>query len=119
MRYLLYTLLLGCLVFSAAWAYRVNYETRDVLSNLKDLQIEIAKQQDERSMLEGEWSYLNRPERLSLLVERFFSHLMLMPMSAENFAEVDAIKIMMPKKLNLSKDKHILDEAKVENGDVR
>ena len=45
MRYFLYSLLLSCLVFSEAWAYRVNYETRDVVRNIKALQVEIEKQE--------------------------------------------------------------------------
>ena len=119
MRYFVYSVLLGCLAFSAAWAYRVNYETRDVVRNLKTLQVEITKQEDKLIMLEGEWAYLNRPERLSSLAEHFFSHLLLMPMSSENFAEVEAIKIKVPRKLNQFDDKHILDKAKVKDGDRR
>ena len=42
-----------------------------------------------------------------------------MPMSSENFAEVEAIKIKVPRKLNQFDDKHILDKAKVKDGDRR
>tara|TARA_B100000965_G_C19235230_1_gene601924 strand:+ start:85 stop:408 length:324 start_codon:yes stop_codon:yes gene_type:complete len=107
------------LIFSAAWAYRVNYETRDVVRNLKMLQSEIAKQEDKRIMLEGEWAYLNRPERLSWLSERFFSHLRLMPMSAENFAEIEAIKIKVPLELNQSYEKHVLDRVTSQSGGLK
>ena len=117
MRYLLYSFFFCCLILSAAWAYRVNYETRDVVRNLKTLQIEIARQEDKRIMLEGEWAYLNRPERLSWLSEKFFSKLHLMPMSAENFAEIDAIKISVPLELNHSNEGHALDKATIQSGE--
>ena len=70
-------------------------------------------------MLEGEWAYLNRPDRLSFLVERFFSQLMLMPMSAENFAEINAIKIKVPSELNHTENHLILDKAKVKEREHR
>ena len=117
MRYLFYSFFLCCLIFSAAWAYRVNYETRDIVRNLKTLQLEIAEQEDKRIMLEGEWAYLNRPERLSWLSERFFSQLRLMPMSSQNFAEIDAIKIKVPLELNQSNEKNVLDKATMQSGE--
>ena len=116
MRYFLYSILLCCLVFSASWAYRVNYETRDVVNNLKQLQVEIAMEEEKLIMLEGEWAYLNRPERLSRLSERFFSYLGLMPISAENFAEMDAIKIKGSRKLDDSEETIVLDKAILGSG---
>ena len=62
-------------------------------------------------MLEGEWAYLNRPERLSILSERFFSFLELMPLSAENFANFDVIRINVPGDLSQIKNKNDLDEV--------
>ena len=46
-------------------------------------------------MLEGEWAYLNRPDRLEKLSERFFPKLSLMPISSGNFAKVDSIHFQM------------------------
>ncbi len=94
MRYLLYCIFLCGLAFSATWAYRVNYETRDVARNLRVLQFKIVREEEKTVMLEGEWAYLNRPERLSRLSELFFSELGLMPISADNFAKIGAIKIV-------------------------
>tara|TARA_A100001011_G_C14275861_1_gene829217 strand:+ start:1596 stop:1961 length:366 start_codon:yes stop_codon:yes gene_type:complete len=116
MRYLLYSLLLCCLILSAAWAYRVNYETRDVVRNIKALQIDIEKQEEKLIMLEGEWAYLNRPERLSLLSEYFFSDLQLIPISVENFAEIDAIQIKKPERLNQADGIQSLENAKIYRG---
>ena len=111
MRYVVCVVLLCCLAFSSIWAYRVNYETRDVVRNLKSLKAQISSEEEKLIMLEGEWAYLNRPERLSWLSERFFSQLRLMPMSAENFAEIEAIKIKAPLELNQSNEKQFLDRV--------
>ncbi len=113
MRYFLYSLLLSCLVFSAAWAYRVNYETRDVVRNIKALQVEIEKQEEKLIMLEGEWAYLNRPGRLSWLSEYFFSHLKLIPISVENFAAIDAIEVKIPKQLDDADEIQNFENAKI------
>ena len=67
-------------------------------------------------MLEGEWAYLNRPDRLSKLSEKFFSDLELMPMSAENFADVDAIRIFIPDNSEVSATEKILDRANIISG---
>ena len=119
MRYVVCVVLLCCLAFSSIWAYRVNYETRDVVKNLKSLKAQISSEEEKLIMLEGEWAYLNRPERLSLLAERFFSYLRLMPMSAENFAEVDVIKFYKSAETIKSKYKPILDKAHKQSGDQR
>lgn len=116
MRYFFYMFYLCCLAFSASWAYRVNYETRDVVRNLRALEIEILKETEKRIMLEGEWAYLNRPDRLSKLSEKFFSDLELMPMSAENFADVDAIRIFIPDNSEVSATEKILDRANIISG---
>ena len=110
MKLIFYIIFLCSLALSATWAYRVNYETRDVVRNLKALQTEIAKQEDKLIMLEGEWAYLNRPERLSQLTERFFLHLGLMPVSADNFADVEVIRIKTLNEPSKIKEKPILDE---------
>ena len=93
MRYVIYTLFLSCLIFSTIWAYRINYETRDVVKRIQRLQYEIAVKESELLMLEGEWAYLNRPDRLSLLAEKFFHRLFLMPISSENYAAMDSLKV--------------------------
>ena len=116
MRYFLYGVILCCLIFSAAWAYRVNYETRDVVRNIKALQINIEKQEEKLIMLEGEWAYLNRPERLSLLSEHFFSYLKLIPISAENFAEIDAIEIKKLERSNRADDMQSVENANINKG---
>ena len=119
MRYIFYSLLLFSLAFSASWAYRVNYDTREVVGSIKEIRANIALELEKKSMLEGEWAYLNRPERLGALAEKFFNYLGLMPISAENYANIDTIKIKFPNELSLYPKTSILDEVKIETGDQK
>ena len=119
MRYLFYSIFLFFLAFSAVWAYRVNYDTREVVSRIKIIKNEIASEEEKLSMLQGEWAYLNRPERLSLLSEKFFNYLELIPISAENYANIDAIKLKPPTGLSLPLVPTFMDEAKIQSGELR
>lgn len=117
MRYLIYSIFLCGLAFSATWAYRVNYETRDVVKNLKALQVKIADEEEKFIMLEGEWAYLNRPQRLSRLSELFFPELRLMPISANNFAKIESISIKSNRDLNQITDEQLLENLKFSSGE--
>ena len=100
MRYVFYAISLFFLGFATTWAYSVNYQTRGVVDRIKNIQLEIKNEEETLIMLEGEWAYLNRPDRLSKLTERFFHHLKLMPLSSDNYANIDVIKLKLPKELN-------------------
>ena len=67
--------------------FQVNYETRDTRKRVVQLQREIASEREAISVLKVEWAYLNRPERLRVLSETYFSELRLMPLHAEHFAD--------------------------------
>ena len=79
----------GLLVFGlAVWAYRENYATRDVHRRIEVLETRIADKREELANLRAEWSYLNRPERLSALVSKFRDQLELTELTAEKFGEL-------------------------------
>jgi hypothetical protein len=88
--------LLGLLIGAAVlglgvWAYQENYRTRAALAEMRDLQGEIGRLQEERVVLRAEWAYLNRPERLRALAELNFERLRLLPMSPAHFGRLDQI----------------------------
>ncbi|MEM7614045.1 MAG: cell division protein FtsL [Pseudomonadota bacterium] len=71
----------------AFWAYQVNYATQAAVRDLDDLRLEIAQEREVIGMLRAEWAYLNRPDRLRLLAETYYSDLQLAPMTATHFAD--------------------------------
>ena len=103
MRYVFYFFSIGCVIFCATWAYQVNYETRAVVKRIKLIKEQIRKEEDKLIMLEGEWSYLNRPDRLSELAERFFEELSLMPLAPDNYARIDTVTFKDFRNLKLPK----------------
>ena len=54
----------------AFWAYRENYRTQAEIAAVKGLQSEIRQLKESLSVLNAEWAYLNRPDRLRELAER-------------------------------------------------
>ena len=119
MRYSVYGIFLFFLAFSAVWAYRINYDTREVVNRIQVIKAKITFEEEKLSMLEGEWAYLNRPQRLGTLTERFFSYLELMPISAANYANIDAIAIKTDTEFELTINQTILDESNIDNGKLR
>lgn len=85
MKSLFFTVLIGAFMAAVYWAYDVNYQTRAAEADLRKLRHQIARERDTIKVLETEWAYLNRPERLSALSELHFDVLRLAPMRAEHF----------------------------------
>lgn len=72
----------------AYWAYSENYATQDELRLAASLQREIGAARETLSVLEAEWAYLNRPERLRDLADLNFETLGLLPISPDQFGAV-------------------------------
>lgn len=96
MRLLAYLAASVCVLALAFWAYRVNYDTQDKLDELRELNREIASLNEGLSVLNAEWAYLNRPERLRELVNLNFKSLKLLPMTPEQFGTVAQIAYPRP-----------------------
>ena len=58
------------------------------------MQKEIGIARASLSILRAEWAYLNRPDRLTELVDLNFGRLHLVPLRASNFLEVDEINFL-------------------------
>lgn len=75
----------------AFWAYNENYKTQGVLKEISKLQSEIGIKRERLGMLEAEWAYLNRPERLRELAEINFDSLGLLPFLPTQFGKIDQV----------------------------
>ena len=69
----------------AFWAYRENYTTQSAIDQTERLQRQIGEARQRLAVLNAEWAYLNRPERLRDLADLNFDRLGLLPFSAEQF----------------------------------
>jgi cell division protein FtsL len=58
-------------VATALAAFVVKNEVRSLEDELATLESELVKSQETIHVLNAEWSYLNRPERLTALAERY------------------------------------------------
>ena len=87
-------ILAALVVIGLAWrAYHENYKTQQALRDVSALQVEIADLREELSVLNAEWAYLNRPERLRDLVEINYDRLGLLPLQAHQFGRIDQISL--------------------------
>ena len=65
----LFSILIVCKVVGLAyWAYQENIKTQSALTHTEDLQQKIGDARARLSVLRAEWAYLNRPDRLTDLV---------------------------------------------------
>ncbi|SMY07707.1 cell division protein FtsL [Flavimaricola marinus] len=75
----------------AFWAYQQNYQTQEQLREVRQLHAQIGSAHARLKMLNAEWAYLNRPDRLRDLADLNFDRLGLVPMSPEAFGRVEQV----------------------------
>jgi hypothetical protein len=75
-------LVIGFLVFAAAYVYRIKMESTVRTERVLRLHAEIREQRDAIALLRAEWAKLGAPTRLQGLAER---HLTLKPVNAQQF----------------------------------
>ena len=73
------------------WAYKTNYASRAALLRVETINKQIDYERRQIKILNAEWEFLNRPERLSKLVEYYFDELRLIPISPQDFISYDPI----------------------------
>jgi hypothetical protein len=91
MRNLVYMLTALAVMGLAFWAYRENYRTQAAFSEMTRLQSEIVGLREGLGVLNAEWAYLNRPDRLRELAALNFDRLALLPMTARQFGAVSQV----------------------------
>ena len=82
MRTLLSILIVCTVVGLAYWAYQENIKTQNALTQTEELQRDIGAARARLSVLRAEWAYLNRPDRLTDLVNLNYNRLHLTPLQA-------------------------------------
>jgi hypothetical protein len=75
-------LVIGALVFAAAYVYRIKMESTVRTERVLRLHAEIREQRDAIAVLHSEWAKLDSPMRLQGLAER---HLPLKPLTATQY----------------------------------
>jgi cell division protein FtsL len=78
------------MVVSAVGLYQFKHEAQDRRSNIARLRTEIAAQRTAVDLLQAELTFLNRPERIQALAERFLN---LQPATMEQVVAVGDIAI--------------------------
>jgi cell division protein FtsL len=79
---MLHLLVIGVLVFAAAYVYRIKMESTDRTERVLRLRAQIREQRDAIAVLRAEWARLDAPLRLQGLAER---HLPLKPLIATQY----------------------------------
>jgi hypothetical protein len=79
---MIHLLVIGALVFAAAYVYRIKMDSTVRTERVLKLHAEIREQRDAIAVLRSEWAKLDSPQRLQGLVER---HLALKPLNANQY----------------------------------
>lgn len=95
MRSLLYVFSALAVIALAYWAYHENYRTQAAIRDVRALHARIGAAHERLNMLEAEWAYLNRPDRLRELTEMNFERLGLLPLLPDGFGRVDQVSFPM------------------------
>lgn len=75
-------LAMGVLATLALGLYLVKYWVQDVQADVTKAQAELANERESLHLLGAEWAYLNRPERLEKLSQKYLE---LTPLSSTQF----------------------------------
>ena len=84
------------------WSYQENYKTRDEISAVRKLHREIGAAHERVGMLQAEWAFQNRPDRMRDLAELNFERLGLLPLMPSAFGEVNQVIYPLPEILPIT-----------------
>ena len=90
---IIHLLVIGALVFAAAYVYRIKMASTVRTEQVLKLHAEIREERDKIAVLRSEWSKLDSPLRLQGLVER---HLPLKPLNANQYVDLSNLPERTP-----------------------
>lgn len=73
------------------WVYDENYKTQQEIREVRALHSAIGAAHERLNVLNAEWAYLNRPDRLRDLADLNFDRLGLLPFMPAGFGRIDQI----------------------------
>ncbi|MGR3464729.1 cell division protein FtsL [Limimaricola sp.] len=91
MKGVIYVLSALAVVGLGFWAYQENYATQQSLREVRQLYARIGASHARLGMLNAEWAYLNRPDRLRDLADLNFDRLGLLPLRPEAFGRIEQV----------------------------
>lgn len=83
---------IGLFALAALALYLVKYQVQDIKNDVDALEASIAKEQEALALLQAEWSFLNRPERLRSLSKQY---LKLEPYSTSKVTSIEALPMQV------------------------
>lgn len=99
MKSVLYVLTALAVMGVAFWAYQENYRTQEASREAAAIRREIGRLRETLGVLNAEWAYLNRPERLRELSVINFDRLGLLPLEPEQFGSARQVSYPLPPEL--------------------
>jgi hypothetical protein len=85
MKRLLHFFAITALIASAGYAYSIKYETLFYVEQVAKLKSKVQRERDAIAVLQAEWQYLDRPDRLQAAADQ---HLDLQPMKIQQLARL-------------------------------
>lgn len=114
MRLIIQCLTIICVVALAFWAYDENYQTQAAFDEVETLNREIADARSRLSVLNAEWAYLNRPDRLRALVDMNYTRLQLAPVQPAQFVQAQHLPMAPETVVLLGPTFDVIDPSEVQ-----
>ncbi len=93
MNRILNLMLVFAVLIGAAVVFDMKYAAEQSADHVSDLRRQIDEERERIQMLTAEWSYLNQPDRLQRLVERYNAYLNLEPLSVEQITQLEDLPV--------------------------
>lgn len=107
---LINTVLFLFVLLGAFWLYQVKHEAKEEESRIVKLEQQIEDEKEALLLLKAEWSYLNRPERVQQLSERFADQLGLSEVQPYQIGTVADLPERVQEPSEVDADKPTIDE---------